>query len=224
MKILLVEDDTKIASFVIQGFKESGFVVDHAVDGEDGKHMAIQASYDAAIIDLMLPKLDGLSLIQELRARKVNIPIIILSAKSSVDDRIKGLEMGADDYLTKPFSFSELLMRVRALLRRSNSETVATKLEVGNIKMDVLNREVIREDKYIHLQPREFCLLEYLMRNHDRVLTKTLIMEHVYGYYFDPQSNVVDVLVCRLRNKLEKGFGSKVLHTIRGVGYVLKES
>lgn len=172
----------------------------------------------------MLPKLDGLSVIEELRRSKVNTPIIILSAKRSVDDRIKGLERGSDDYLTKPFSFSELLARIYALIRRASGAAESTRLSVGNLTMDILNREVRREDAKINLQPREFALLEYLMRSAGRVLSKTLILEHVYDYNFDPQTNVVDVLVCRLRNKVDKGFEKKMIHTIRGVGYVLKES
>lgn len=172
----------------------------------------------------MLPKLDGLSVIEELRRSKVNTPVIILSAKRSVDDRIKGLERGSDDYLTKPFSFSELLARIYALIRRASGAAESTHLSVGNLTMDILNREVRREDAKINLQPREFALLEYLMRSAGRVLSKTLILEHVYDYNFDPQTNVVDVLVCRLRNKVDKGFEKKMIHTIRGVGYVLKES
>lgn len=172
----------------------------------------------------MLPKLDGLSVIEELRRSKVNTPIIILSAKRSVDDRIKGLERGSDDYLTKPFSFSELLARIYALIRRASGAAESTRLSVGNLTMNILNREVRREDAKINLQPREFALLEYLMRSAGRVLSKTLILEHVYDYNFDPQTNVVDVLVCRLRNKVDKGFEKKMIHTIRGVGYVLKES
>jgi two-component system OmpR family response regulator len=223
MRVLLVEDDKKIASFISKGLKEAGFATDHAEDGVDGLHLALNESYDAAIIDIMLPGLDGLSLIEELRRKKINTPIIVLSAKRSVDDRIKGLQIGGDDYLTKPFSFSELLARVQALIRRSSGVTEPNMLEVRDLSMNIITREITRGDRKIELQPREFSLLEYLMRNKGRVLSKTMILEHVWDYNFDPQTNVVDVLVCRLRNKVEKEFEHKLIHTIRGVGYVLKE-
>ena len=223
IRILVIEDDLKISSFIVKGFNQSGFAVDLAHDGEEGLNLGLQVTYDAAIIDIMLPKLDGLSVIEKLKREKANLPIIILSAKHSLDDKVKGLEIGGDDYLTKPFSFSELLARVKALIRRSNSTAVTTHLMFGNLSMDILNREVTKEGKKIYLQPREFALLEYLMRNAGRVITKTLILEQVYHYYFDPQTNVVDVLVCRLRNKVDRNFEKKMIHTIRGVGYVLKE-
>ena len=172
----------------------------------------------------MLPKMDGLSVIEELKQSKPNLPVIILSAKRSTDDRIKGLEAGGDDYLTKPFSFAELLARVKALIRRASNTAVSTQLQFEGLSMDILNREVSRDGKKICLQPCEFALLEYLMRNAGRVITKTLIMEQVYNYYFDPQTNVVDVLVCRLRNKIDRDYKNKMIHTVRGVGYVLKES
>ncbi len=224
MRVLVIEDDKKIASFICNGLKQAGFAVDVAYEGEEGLNLALQESYDAAVVDIMLPLLDGLSVIEEVRKNKINTPVIILSAKRTVDDRVKGLETGGDDYLTKPFSFSELLARIYALIRRSSGAAESTKLSVGNLSMDILNREVVRDDKKINLQPREFALLEYLMRSTGRVLSKTLIMEHVYDYNFDPQTNVVDVLVCRLRNKIDKNFEKKMIHTIRGVGYVLKES
>jgi two-component system OmpR family response regulator len=223
MRVLLVEDDKKIASFISKGLKEAGFATDHAEDGVDGLHLALNEPYDAAIIDIMLPSLDGLSLIEELRRKKINTPIIVLSAKRSVDDRIKGLQIGGDDYLTKPFSFSELLARVQALIRRSSGVSEPNMLEVTDLSMNIITREITRGDRKIELQPREFSLLEYLMRNKGRVLSKTMILEHVWDYNFDPQTNVVDVLVCRLRNKVEKEFEHKLIHTIRGVGYVLKE-
>jgi heavy metal response regulator len=223
MRVLLVEDDKKIASFISKGLKEAGFATDHAEDGVDGLHLALNEPYDAAIIDIMLPGLDGLSLIEELRRKKINTPIIVLSAKRSVDDRIKGLQIGGDDYLTKPFSFSELLARVQALIRRSSGVSEPNMLEVRDLSMNFITREITRGDRKIELQPREFSLLEYLMRNKGRVLSKTMILEHVWDYNFDPQTNVVDVLVCRLRNKVEKEFEHKLIHTIRGVGYVLKE-
>jgi two-component system OmpR family response regulator len=224
MRILLVEDDLKIASFVVKGLKEAGFAVDHAQDGEEGLYMALSEPYDATIIDIMLPKLDGLSLIEELRRKKINTPIIILSAKRSIDDRVKGLQTGSDDYLTKPFAFSELLARVQALIRRSSRTAEPTSVTVGELSVDLLKREVTRSGTKIELQPHEFALLEYLMRNAGRVVSKTMILEHVWDYNFDPQTNVVDVLVCRLRNKVDRDFDNKMIHTIRGVGYVLKIS
>jgi DNA-binding response OmpR family regulator len=224
MRVLVVEDDKKIASFVMNGLRQAGFAVDHAGDGEEGVHLAMHESYDAAIIDIMLPRLDGLSLIDEIRRSGVTTPVLILSAKRTVDDRVKGLEAGGDDYLTKPFAFSELLARVQALIRRSSGSTGATYLKTGDLSMDLLTRRVVRSGVDIELQPKEFSLLEYFMRNEGRVVSKTLIMEHIYDYNFDPQTNVVDVLVCRLRNKLDKDFDNKMIQTIRGVGYVLKES
>jgi len=224
MRVLVIEDDKKIASFISNGLKQAGFAVDVAYDGEEGLDLALAESYDTAVVDIMLPIMDGLGVIEELRSNNINTPVIILSAKRSVDDRVRGLEIGGDDYLTKPFSFSELLARVYALMRRSSGAAESTKIKVGSLSMDLLIREVIRDGEKINLQPREFALLEYLMRSADRVLSKTLIMEHVYDYSFDPQTNVVDVLVCRLRNKIDKGFEKKMIHTIRGVGYVLKES
>ncbi len=220
MRILVVEDDAKIASFVVNGFKQSGFAVDRCADGEEGEIMASGANYDAAIIDVMLPKLDGLSLVQRLRKQGVRTPVIILSAKATVDDRVKGLQAGGDDYLTKPFAFSELLARVQALIRRSTNTTEPTRLVAGDLTLDLLNREVTRAGEKIDLQSREFALLEYLMRHVGRVVTKTMIMEHIWDYSFDPQTNVVDVLVSRLRNKIDKD--KKLVQTIRGVGYVLK--
>jgi len=224
VRILLVEDDLKIAFFILKGLKESGFAIDHAADGEEGLHLALNEPYDAAIIDIMLPKLDGLSLIEELRRQKVNAPVIILSAKRSVDDRVKGLQKGSDDYLTKPFAFSELLARVQALIRRSTGASEPTSLSVGDLSMNLLTREVIRGGKKIDLQPREFTLLEYLMRNTGRVVSKTMIMEHVWDYNFDPQTNVVEARICRLRDKIDKDFGVKLIQTIRGLGYALKQA
>jgi two-component system OmpR family response regulator len=224
MRLLVVEDDRKIASFVVRGLKQAGFAVDHADNGEDGLHLALAESYDAAVLDIMLPKLDGLSVVEELRRQKISTPVIILSAKRSVDDRIKGLQAGGDDYLTKPFSFAELLARIHALLRRSGQGTESTRLTVGELSLDLLTREVQRSGKRMDLQPREFALLEYLMRNSGRVLSKTMILEHVWGYDFDPQTNVVDVLVSRLRNKVDRDFEKKLIHTHRGIGYAIKTS
>jgi heavy metal response regulator len=222
MRILIVEDDRKIASFIVKGLKEAGFAVDLAPDGEDGLHLALTEPYDTCIIDIMLPKLDGLSLIEQMRNKSINTPVLILSAKHSVDDRVRGLQAGGDDYLVKPFAFSELLARVQALIRRVSTSTSPTTLVVGDLHMNLLTREVFRGGQRIELQPREFALLEYLMHNAGRAVSKTMTMEHVWDYNFDPQTNVVDVLVCRLRNKIDKGFDTKMIHTIRGVGYVLK--
>jgi two-component system OmpR family response regulator len=222
MRLLLVEDDSKIASFIIKGFKAEGFAVDHAGDGESGLDLALTEPYDAAIVDIMLPKMDGLTLIQHLRGEQIKTPVIVLSARGSVDDRVKGLQTGGDDYLTKPFAFSELLARVQALIRRSSNAAEPTTLTAGEISMNLINREVVRAGQKIDLQPLEFSLLEYLLRNAGRVVSKTMIMEHVWDYYFDPQTNVVESRIYKLREKIDKGFSSKMIHTVRGVGYVLK--
>lgn len=222
MRILVVEDDKKIASFVVNGLKQNGFAVDHAPDGEDALFRAQTIPYDAAIVDLMLPKLDGLSLIQQLRSHGVRMPVLILSAKASVDDRVRGLQAGSDDYLTKPFAFSELLARIQALIRRATQTPEPTRLTVGDLTMDLLTREVKRGEEKIELQPREFALLEYLMRHANRPVTKTMILEHIFDFSFDPQTNVVDVLVHRLRSKVDKDKAKAMLHTLRGVGYVLR--
>jgi len=224
MRVLLVEDDIKIASFIIRGLRSAGYAVDHAPDGEEGLYLVLTQPYDIAIIDIMLPKRDGLSLIEHMRAKKVNTPVMILSAKGSVDDRVKGLETGADDYLTKPFAFSELLARVQALIRRAGGISDPTRLSVGDLSVNLLTREVARGGRNIVLQPLEFSLLEYLMRNAGRIVSKTMIMEHVWDYNFDPQTNVVEVRISRLRDKIDKGFAKKLIHTIRGAGYVLKET
>jgi two-component system, OmpR family, response regulator len=224
VKILLVEDDDVITSFVVKGLKEAGFVVDHAPDGEEGLFKALNDSFDVAIVDLMLPKLDGLSLISKVRQAKPSLPIMILSAKRSVDDRVKGLEIGSDDYLTKPFAFSELLARVNALMRRATGAPSPTKFVVADLSLDLLTREVRRTGKKIDLQPKEFSLLEYLMRHAGRAVTKTMIMEHVWDLNFDPQTNIVEVRISKLRDKIEKEHEKKLLHTIRGAGYILKEA
>jgi two-component system OmpR family response regulator len=220
MRILVVEDDRKIASFVVKGLKQSGFAVDHSADGEEASIRAQTISYDAAIIDLMLPKLDGLKLIQQLRSRGVHMPVLILSAKASVDDRVRGLQAGGDDYLTKPFAFSELLARIQALIRRATQTPEPMRLVVGDLTLDLLTREVQRAGEKIDLQPREFALLEYLMRHANRPVTKTMILEHIFDYSFDPQTNVVDVLVHRLRAKVDTD--RAMIQTLRGVGYVLR--
>ena len=223
MRILLVEDDLKIASFIVKGLRATGYAVDHAPDGEEGLHLALTEPYDTAIIDIMLPKLNGLALIERIRKEKVNIPIIILSAKDSIDDRVKGLQTGGDDYLTKPFAFSELLARIQALIRRASGLAEPTRLTIGDLSMNLLTREVAREGRKIELKPIEFSLLEYLIRSTGRVVSKTMIMEHVWDYNFDPQTNVVEARICRLRDKIDRDFDKKLIHTIRGVGYVLKE-
>jgi len=222
MRVLVVEDDKKIGSFVVNGLKQSGFAVDYCEDGEEGLHLAKTTPYDAAVVDIMLPKLDGLTLVQDLRRQGSQTPVIILSARASVDDRVKGLQAGGDDYLTKPFAFSELLARVQALIRRATHSSEPTRLAIGDLSLDLLSREVKRGEERIELQAREFSLLEYLMRHAGRVVTKTMILEHVWDYSFDPQTNVVDVLVHRLRTKVDKDFPKKLIHTIRGVGYVIK--
>jgi two-component system, OmpR family, response regulator len=224
VRLLLVEDDVKIASFIIKGLRSAGYAVDHALDGEAGLDLALAEPYDVMIIDIMLPKRDGLSLIRELREQRVNTPALILSAKGSVDDRVMGLETGADDYLTKPFAFSELLARVQALIRRAGGIPDPTRLTVADLSVNLLTREVVRDGKNIVLQPLEFSLLEYLMRHAGRIVSKTMIMEHVWDYHFDPQTNVVEARICRLRDKIDKGFEEKLIHTFRGVGYVLKET
>lgn len=222
MRILLIEDDAKIAVYIKKGLKEAGFQVDICADGQTGLENGLDDSYDAAVIDLMLPKLDGLSIIEIMRKEQVNTPVLILSAKQSVDDRILGLQKGGDDYMVKPFSFSELLARVQALIRRDKKNVQPMRLTIGDLEMDLLKHEVYREGKKIDLPAKEYALLEYMMRNTGIVLSKTSILERVYEYSFDPQTNVVDVLVCRLRNKIDKEFNQKMIHTVRGIGYVVK--
>ncbi|MEN6473735.1 MAG: response regulator transcription factor [Syntrophaceae bacterium] len=222
MRLLLVEDDRKIADFVGQGMREAGFAVDRADNGIDGLHLALTEPYDVAVFDIMLPGMDGLSIIQRMRDARIKIPVLVLSAKRSVDDRIRGLQTGADDYLTKPFSFSELLARVQALIRRASDSVEPTQLSVGDLKLDLLTRAVKRSDLIIELMPKEFELLHFMMLNAGKVVSKTAILEHVWGYDFDPQTNAVDVLVCRLRGKIDRDFTTKMVHTLRGVGYVLK--
>ena len=222
MHLLLIEDDVKIASFVTKGLKEAGYVVDHFINGNDGLAAAKQEAYDAGIIDIMLPGIDGLSIIDELRSSNINLPVLILSAKRSVDDRVKGFDTGCDDYLTKPFAFSELLARLQALIRRANHIVEPNNITVHDLTIDIRTRKVKRGETKIVLQPREFSLLEYLMRNAERIVSKSMIMEHVWDYNFDPHTNVVEARVCRLREKIDKDFEIPLIHTIRGVGYVLK--
>ena len=222
MRVLVAEDDSVIAEFVSQGLREAGYAVDVASTGPDALRKALEGAYDAAVMDVMLPELDGLSVIEQLRAKRKQTPVLILSARHTVDDRVKGLQAGGDDYLTKPFAFAELLARLQALLRRAGGTTEPTRLVVGDLSLDLLSRKVERAGRAIDLRPREFALLEYLMRHPGRVLSKTMILSHVWGYSFDPGTNVVDVLVSRLRDQVDEGFDSKMIHTVRGAGYVLK--
>ena len=222
MRVLVIEDDIKIASFLEKGLKEAGYSVDVAHDGTQGLAMALYEPYDVAVIDIMLPGLDGLSIIENMRDRHVETPVLILSARQSVDDRVQGLQRGGDDYMIKPFSFTELLARLQALIRRDKANVKSTMLQVGPLEMDLLRHEVHRENVKIELPAKEYSLLEYMMRNPDVVISKTSILEKVYDYAFDPQTNVVDVLVCRLRNKVDKDFQHKMIHTVRGMGYVLR--
>lgn len=220
MRLLVVEDDPKIASFVVKGLKQAGYAVDHAADGEQGLDLARMTNYDAAVMDVMLPKLDGLSLVQRLRGEGWRVPVVFLSAKATVDDRVRGLQAGGDDYLTKPFAFSELLARIQALIRRATQATEPTRLKAGDLMMDLLARQVTLGGTPVELQPREFALLEYLMRNAGRTVTKTMILEHVWDYSFDPQTNVVDVVMSRLRAKIDPDH--KRIETVRGVGYTFR--
>jgi len=220
MRVLVVEDDARIASFVVRGFKQAGYAVDHAADGETGLALAGCTDYDAAVVDIMLPRLDGLSLVRRLRAARKAVPVLFLSARSSVDDRVKGLQEGGDDYLTKPFAFSELLARVQALIRRASQAPEATKLAAGDVALDLVTREVTRGGKPVSLQPREFSLLAFFLRHAGRPVSKTMILEHVWDYSFDPQTNVVDVVVSRLRAKIDPEHTR--LETVRGVGYVFR--
>jgi two-component system OmpR family response regulator len=218
MRLLVVEDDSKIASFVVRGLRQAGYAVDQASDGETGLALAESTEFDAAVVDIMLPRLDGLSLVRRLRAGRGRVPVLFLSAKSSVDDRVRGLQSGGDDYLTKPFAFSELLARIQALIRRATHSPEATRLSAGDVTLDLVTREVTRAGERVELQPREFSLLAYLLRNAGRPVSKTMILEHVWDYSFDPQTNVVDVVVSRLRAKIDPDRSR--LETVRGIGYI----
>ncbi len=222
MRLLVVEDDPRISEFVAGGLRQAGYAVDAVGDGETALHQALAVDYDAAVVDVMLPGRDGLSLIAALRQRGASLPVLVLSAKRSVEDRVRGLETGGDDYLTKPFAFAELLARVQALVRRGTAAPEATRLAAGPLALDLLTRGATRSGQPLDLQPREFRLLEYLMRNAGRVVSKTLVIEHVWDYDFDPQTNVVDVLVHRLRKKVDEPFETRLIETVRGVGYVLR--
>ena len=222
MKILVVEDDARSAEFLVNGLKQSGYLCEYAADGLDGLFKAEHSGCDLAVVDVMLPKLDGLSMISEMRKRKINLPVIVLSARDAVDDRIRGLQAGGDDYMTKPYSFSELIARISALMRRSSGAAESTRLTVADLELDLLRRKAKRGNVEIELQPLEFSLLEYLARNAGRVISRTMIMEHVWEYNFDPRTNIVETRICHLREKIDKPFEIKLLHTVRGFGYVLE--
>jgi two-component system OmpR family response regulator len=224
MKILIIEDDSEAAAYLVKAFREAGHIADHAADGLDGYALARDGNYDVLIVDRMLPKLDGLSLIGGLREQKVETPVLILSALGQVDDRVKGLRAGGDDYLAKPYAFSELLARVEVLSRRrGGSSGEATIYRVGDLELDRLAHKLTRAGREITLQPREFRLLEYLMKHAGQVVTRTMLLEHVWDYHFDPQTNVIDVHVSRLRSKIDKGHEAPLLQTIRGAGYMIRE-
>jgi two-component system OmpR family response regulator len=222
MRLLIVEDDRDAAAYLVKGLKESGHVVDHAADGVEGLALSRAQTYDVAIVDRMLPRLDGLNLVQKMREEGNQVPVLFLSALGEIDDRVKGLKAGGDDYLPKPYAFVELLARVDALVRRRQPEQVQTKLVVGDLELDLLSRSASRGGHAIDLQPREFLLLEYLMRHAGQVVTRTMLLENVWDYHFDPQTNVIDVHISRLRAKIDKGFADALLHTVRGAGYCLR--
>lgn len=222
MRLLLVEDDQNIADFIVKGFQEAGFAVDHVLTGEEGLQCASLVRYSVAVVDIMLPGMDGISVLQLLRKKESNTPILILSAKQMVDERVQALQRGADDYLVKPFLFAELLARVQALIRRANGAGEATRYVCGDLTLDLLRHEVSRGGTRIELQAREFALLACLLRHAGKIVSKTMILEQIWNFRFDPQTNVVDVLVCRLRNKIDRDFPVKLIHTLRGIGYVIK--
>lgn len=222
MRILVIEDDREAAAYLVKGLGESGYVVDHAADGRDGLILATSHDYDAMIVDRMLPGIDGLTIVQALRAQDIRTPVLILSALGRVDDRVRGLKAGGDDYLTKPYAFAELLARLEALLRRANPTAAETRLGLADLEMDLLGRTVTRAGRGIELKPREFTLLEFLLRHAGQVVTRTMLLEGVWDYHFDPQTNVIDVHISRLRGKIDKGFDRPLLHTVRGAGYCLR--
>lgn len=222
MRILVIEDDRDAATWLMKGLRESGHVVDLAANGEDGLAMALESIHDMLVVDRMLPKMDGLTIIRTLRAKGITTPALILSALSDVDERVKGLRAGGDDYLAKPYAFSELLARIEGLRRRNSNEPPETKLKAGDLELDLLTRQVTRGGQVIPLQPREFKLLEYLMRNEGHIVTRTMLLENVWDYHFDPQTNVIDVHISRLRAKIEKGFATSILQTVRGAGYMIR--
>lgn len=222
MRFLLIEDDTQAAAYLVKGLKESGHLADHAADGEDGLNLALGGAYDAAIVDRMLPRMDGLSVVSRLREAGNQTPVLFLSALGEVDDKVRGLKAGGDDYLAKPFAFTELLARLEVLVRRRSPSSVQTRLAVGGLELDLLSRTASRDGQKIDLQPREFLLLEYMMRHAGHVVTRTMLLENVWEYHFDPQTNVIDVHMSRLRAKIDKGYTQPLLHTVRGAGYSLR--
>jgi len=222
MRILIIEDDRDTATYIKKGVEEAGHVADHATQGRDGLLLATTEQYDVLIIDRMLPEMDGLAIVKTIRASENSTPVLILSALGEVDDRVQGLRAGADDYLAKPFAFSELMARLEALIRRKDVDAPVTRLQVDDLQLDLLSREVTRAGQVLDLQPREFRLLEYLMRHNGQVVTRTMLLEKVWDYHFDPQTNIIDVHISRLRGKIDKGFDRPLLHTVRGSGYVLR--
>lgn len=225
MRVLIIEDDREIAAYLAKGLREHGYTVDQAADGKSGLFLATSEDYDVMIVDRMLPELDGLSIVRSMRSADNTTPVLVLSAMGEVVDRVAGLRAGGDDYLTKPFAFSELLARIEALVRRTIASAVTeTELRVGDLELDLLARMAKRAGRVIELQPREFRLLEYMMRNAGQVVTRTMLLEHVWDYHFDPQTNVIDVHISRLRSKIDKDFGSPLLHTVRGAGYKINET
>ncbi len=224
MKILLIEDDTSISRFIAKGLREKGYVIDVSHEGEEGLHLILNQPYDLIILDILLPGLNGYDILKTMRAKEVETPVICLTARGAQEDIVQGLELGADDYLVKPFSFAELQARITAVLRRGQKDAGMTRLAVGDLTLDLLNRTVSRSEKVIELSGKEFLLLEYLMRNAGQILTRTMILEQVWGYNFDPSSNVIDVHINHLRRKIDSDLPNKLIHTIKGVGYVLKYS
>ncbi|HQF41290.1 MAG TPA: response regulator transcription factor [Ignavibacteriaceae bacterium] len=222
MKILVVEDEKKVASFIKKGLEEEYYSVDAAFDGKEGLKLALNEEYDLIILDLMLPYKDGISILKEIRNEKIFTPVLILTARDTVQDKVKGLDTGADDYLSKPFSFEELLARIRALLRRNSLEK-NNYLQAGDLKLDIENHKIFRNDVEIILTPKEFAVLEYLLRNKNRVISRTKLSEHIYEFHFDPETNVIDVFINKLRNKVDKGFEKQIIQTVRGVGYLIKD-
>jgi two-component system OmpR family response regulator len=223
MRLLLIEDDRDAADYIVRAFREVGHVADHAADGEEGLAMALEGGYEVLIVDRMLPKRDGLSVISALREKGIDTPVLILSALGQVDDRVKGLRAGGDDYLPKPYSFAELLARVEVLARRRGGRNEEMVYRVGDLELDRLSHQVKRGNEEIVLQPREFRLLEYLMKHAGQVVTRTMLLENVWDYHFDPQTNVIDVHISRLRSKIDKGFAQPLLHTVRGAGYMIRD-
>ena len=223
-RILVVEDDSDTAAYIMKGLREEGFAVEHAGDGRDGLYMATEQDFDAIVMDRMVPGLDGLAVIKALRAAEIDTPIIVLSALGQLDERVKGLRAGGDDYLSKPFGFSELSARLASLMRRTASKAEQTSLSCGDLRMDLLSRKVARNGQSLDLLPREFMLLEYLLRHRDRVVTRTMLLEQVWDYRFDPHTSVIDTHVSRLRKKIDDPFDSPLLHTVRGAGYRLSET